>query len=180
MLRACGVERSGSRREAPESAASSRGGWDVARDEHALPTSSPSSAANHRAHDVNVAFMLPVTYEECLELCGSAPEPRYKCCGKRCLHALESDEPGWTEDKKTKLRSTLDAHNRRRRTRVLLRVQNRDRVQKGKKGRPAYPAAYEAIFDDVEAMLTARGACQGARFVLFFARLLLFALQTRS
>jgi len=40
-------------------------------------------------------------------------------------------------------------------------------LQKGKRGRPAYPAAYEAIFDDVEAVLTARGACQGARFVLF-------------
>ena len=43
-------------------------------------------------------------------------------------------------------------------------MNRRGRVQKGKRGKPPHPVAYSAVFNQIEELLSSRGACQNSRF----------------
>ena len=162
LLSACGVRRSDARLGATDADANARGGWAEVRHDLETPTSSHDDNEPPRNGDLASAF--PWTYDCMLQTCKEVPEPRYKCCAKRCLHNLECDEPGWIEKKKTELRNIKRRNERDRSTRMALRVNRRGRVQKGKRGKPPHPVVYSAVFNQIDELLSARSACQNSRF----------------
>jgi len=152
------------RLEAADEDVHAGGGWAEGHHVLATSTSSPPSEVNEPSQNVFAVSAFPMKYANMLQMCAEIPEPHYKCCGERCLHKLECEKPGWIENKKTELQDILKLHQRERSTRMLLRVTRRGRVRKGKRGKPQHPAAYSSAFDELEELLTSRGACQSSRF----------------
>ena len=161
LLSVCGVDRSDLRLEAADEDVNASVSW---AEGHDLATSPLPSEVNEPSHSVDAVYAFPMTYECMLRTCTEVSEPHYKCCGERCLHKLECEKPGWIENKKTELQDIIKLHQSERSTRMLLRVNRRGRVRKGKRGKPQHPAAYTAAFDEVEDLLTSRDACQSSRF----------------
>ena len=157
LLRVCGVDRPDLRLEAADEDVQAGGGWAEGHHDLATSTSSPPSEVNEPSQNVFAVSALPMTYANMLQMCAEIPEPHYKCCGERCLHKLECENPGWIENKTTELQDILKLRRRERSTRMLLRVTRRGRVQKGKRGKQQHPA-YSSAFDEVEELLTSRGA----------------------
>ena len=66
-----------------------------------------------------------------LRMTRSAPNVAYKCCSKRCLHALEIQRPGWIARQRDKLRTLTQKRKASVRVRIALRVLNGPRSREG-------------------------------------------------
>ena len=64
------------------------------------------------------------TLGRALKMTGSAPNVVYKCCSKRCLHALEIQHPGWITRQRDKLRILSQNRKATDRVRMALGVLN--------------------------------------------------------
>ena len=100
-----------------------------------------------------------------LKMTGSAPNVAYKCCSKRCLHALEIQRPGWIARQRDKLRTLTQKRKASVRVRMALRVLNGPRSREGfqRKGGAPHCDAYVRAFMEIDAVLSEKKACMASR-----------------
>ena len=106
-----------------------------------------------------------LTLERAFKMSGSAPNVVYKCCSKRCLHALEIQRPGWIAQQRGKLRALTQNRKANDRVRMALRVLNGS-VSRGRlkrKGGVQHSFAYVQAFIEIDAVLLEKNACTASR-----------------
>ena len=67
---------------------------------------------------------VPFTLGRALQMSGSAPNVAYKCCSKRCLHALEIQRPAWIARQRGKLHTLAKNRKAYGRVRMALGLLN--------------------------------------------------------
>ena len=115
-----------------------------------------------------------LTLERALKMSGSAPNVVYKCCSKRCLHALEIQRPGWIAQQRGKLRALTQNRKANDRVRMALRVLNGS-VSRGRlkrKGGVPHSFAYVQAFIEIDAVLLEKNVCMASRLQFVSAKFL--------
>ena len=117
---------------------------------------------------------VPFTLGRALQMSGSAPNVAYKCCSKRCLHALEIQRPAWIAQQRGRLHTLAKNRKASGRVRMALGVLNglgsRERVQR-KRGSP-HCDAYVRAFMEIDAILSEKKACVASRLHFVSAKFL--------
>ena len=109
------------------------------------------------------------TLGRALQMSTSAPTVAHKCCAKRCLHAMEIQQPGWIAQQRGKLRKLVPKRKASRRVRLALSVVNgngpRGRCRQEKNGGRGVPhcAAYVQAFMEIDKALSEKNACASSR-----------------
>ena len=114
------------------------------------------------------------TFRRALQMCRTAPNVAYKCCSKRCLHALETQQPGWIAQQRGKLQSLTQNRKASARVRMALRVLNgsgpRERFRR-KAGSP-HCEVYVRAFMEIDAVLYRKNARIASRLQFVSAKFL--------
>jgi len=105
------------------------------------------------------------TLGRALKMTGSAPNVVYKCCSKRCLHALEIQRPGWITRQRDKLRNLTQNRKATDRVRMALGVLNGSGVRGRfcRRGGVPHSASYLRAFMEIDAVLSEKNACTASR-----------------